>query len=269
MDWLLAKAGLHPGDIRCVALHFRHGLYRRAVPGALAHLLHPATARRAIPRARSLLTVAGNEHGRLELLRRRFPNATVTQVLHHRAHALTAFAASGFPEAAVLVVDSLGETQTTTIARGRLSDTGVPEWEVVRELADPASLGYAYGAITQHLGWRKADEEGTVMALAALGDPARFAGLFQRAIRLTDRGFALDPRLFPLRVISSRWSRISPGVHRSDLPGAPSRRGGHPGPHGSGGGAAATAPRRCCCTWPRSPAPRPARTGCASAAASR
>ena len=210
VDWLLAKAGLHAGDIRCVALHFRHGLYRRAVPGALAHLLHPATARRAIPRARSLLTVAGNEHGRLELLRRRFPNATVTQVLHHRAHALTAFAASGFPEAAVLVVDSLGETQTTTIARGRLSDTGVPEWEVVRELADPASLGYAYGAVTEHLGWRRGDEEGTVMALAALGDPARFAGLFQRAIRLTDRGFALDPRLFPLRVISSRWSRISP-----------------------------------------------------------
>lgn len=130
--------------------------------------------------------------------------------ISRRSHALTAFAASGFPEAAVLVVDSRGETQTTTIARGRVSDAGVPEWDVVRELADPASLGYAYGAVTQHLGWRKADEEGTVMALAELGDPARFAGLFRQAIRLTGRGFALDPRLFPLRVVSSRWSRISP-----------------------------------------------------------
>jgi carbamoyltransferase len=210
VDWLLSKAGLYPGDIGCVALHFQHDLYRKAAPRALAHLLHPATARRAIPRACSFLTVAGNEHGRLELLRGRFADAALTQVLHHRAHGLTAFAASGFREAAVLVVDSLGETQTTTIAHGRLGHTGVPAWKLVRELADPASLGYAYGAITQHLGWRKADEEGTVMALAALGDPARFRRLFQRAIRLTDHGFALDPRLFPLRVISSRWSRVSP-----------------------------------------------------------
>ncbi|MGH3422376.1 MAG: carbamoyltransferase N-terminal domain-containing protein, partial [Streptosporangiaceae bacterium] len=155
------------------------------------------------------LTVAGNEHGRLELLRGRFPYAMLTQVLHHRAHGLTAFAASGFDEAAVLVVDSLGERQTTTIAHGRLDRSAVPRWDLVRELADPASLGYAYGAVTQHLGWRKADEEGTVMALAALGDPARFAGLFRQAIRLTDHGFTLDPRLFPLRVISSRWPRVS------------------------------------------------------------
>ena len=80
VDWLLAKAALRPGDVSRVALHFRHGLYRRAAPGALAHLLHPATARRAIPRARSLLTVAGNEHGRLELLRRRFPKLLLRSV---------------------------------------------------------------------------------------------------------------------------------------------------------------------------------------------
>lgn len=210
IDWLLSEAGLDPGDIAAVALHFQHDLYRKAAPTALAHLLHPATARRAIPRARSLLTVAGNERGRLELLRGRFPHATIHQVLHHRAHGLTAFASSGFDDAAVLVVDSLGETQTTTIARGRLDRRGVPSWQIVREFGDPASLGYAYGAVTRHLGWRKADEEGTVMALAALGDPARFADLFQRAITLTSGGFSLDPRLFPLRVISSRWGRVSP-----------------------------------------------------------
>ncbi|TMR30877.1 carbamoyltransferase [Actinomadura geliboluensis] len=210
IDWLLREAGLGPGDIAAVALHFQHDLYRKAAPAALVHLLHPATARRAIPRARSFRTVAGSERGRLELLRGRFPAAAIHQVLHHRAHGLTAFASSGFDEAAVLVVDSLGETQTTTIARGRLDRRGVPSWQTVREFGDPASLGYAYGAVTRHLGWRKADEEGTVMALAALGDPARFADLFQRAITLTSGGFSLDPRLFPLRVISSRWGRVSP-----------------------------------------------------------
>ncbi|MEO5877935.1 MAG: carbamoyltransferase C-terminal domain-containing protein, partial [Streptosporangiaceae bacterium] len=191
-----------------VALHFQHDLYRKAAPRSLAHLLNPATARRAIPRARSFRTVAGHEHSRVRTLSSQFRTATITQVLHHRAHGLTAFAASGFEHAAVLVVDSLGETQTTTIARGRLDD-GVPLWELLREQTDPASLGYVYGAVTQHLGWRKADEEGTVMALAALGDPTRFRDLFNRAIRLTPDRFALDPRLFPLRVISSRWSRTS------------------------------------------------------------
>lgn len=209
IEWLLTRAGLYPDDVETVALHFRHDHYRRAVPRALAHLLHPATVRRAFPRALSFLTVAGNEQARLDLLRGRFPDAAITQVLHHRAHGLTAFAVSGFADAAVLVVDSLGETQTTTIARGRLDASGVSSWDLVRDLNDPASLGYAYGAVTQHLGWRKADEEGTVMALAALGDPDRFAGLFTQAIGLTSGGFTLDPRLFPLRVISSRWPRVS------------------------------------------------------------
>jgi carbamoyltransferase len=210
VDWLLSTAGLDGGDVEFVALHFQHDLYRKAAPAALHHLLRPATFWRAIPRARSLRTVAGNESARLEFLRDRFPGATIIQVLHHRAHGLTAFAASGFEEAAVLVVDSLGETQTSTIGHGSLDPAGTPQWDLAHEVVDPASLGYAYGAVTQHLGWRKADEEGTVMALAALGDPDRFAALFQRAIRLTPEGFALDPRLFALRVISSRWPRLTP-----------------------------------------------------------
>src|SRR5699024_9649796 len=60
-----------------------------------------------------------------------------------------------------------------------------------------------------HLGWRRGDEEGTVMALAALGDPGRFRALMREAIPLTDRGFSLHPRWFPLRVLSSGYPRIS------------------------------------------------------------
>jgi carbamoyltransferase len=177
-------------------------------PAALAYLARPVAARWAIPRYRSYCAVARNDHDRLTLLTGRFPRAVIHQVLHHRAHGLTAFAASGWEEVAVLVVDSLGETQTTAIARGHL-DGAVSVGDLALEVKDPASLGYAYGAVTQHLGWRKADEEGTVIALAALGDPQRSRVLFTEAIPLTAHRFALDLRLFPLRVLSCRWPRVS------------------------------------------------------------
>src|SRR5437868_3258299 len=32
VTWLLSKAGLSPGDVETVALHFQHDLYRKAAP---------------------------------------------------------------------------------------------------------------------------------------------------------------------------------------------------------------------------------------------
>jgi carbamoyltransferase len=63
--------------------------------------------------------------------------------------------------------------------------------------------------VTEHLGWRRGDEEGTVMALAALGDPARFRDLMRDAIPLSDTGFSLHPRWFPLRVLARGYPRVS------------------------------------------------------------
>jgi len=141
--------------------------------------------------------------------RERFPRARVAPVLHHRAHGLYAFASSGYTAAAVLVVDGLGEVQTTTIAAGLLGTGGGYRTTIMEDLTDPVSLGYAYGAVTEHLGWRRGDEEGTVMALAALGDPSRFRTLMRGAIPITERGFGLDPRWFPLRVLSRDYPRVS------------------------------------------------------------
>jgi carbamoyltransferase len=72
--------------------------------------------------------------------------------------------------------------------------------------------------VTEHLGWRRGDEEGTVMALAALGDPTRFRPLFARAIPITDIGFALDPDLFALRVLASRYARIGDAFTAATCP---------------------------------------------------
>lgn len=209
VDWLTAEAGLAPEDIDVVAYNFQGPRYFAAVAEAPKWALSSATRAQALPRAAGFAKVGVRTMRRLRSLGHRFPQARVHPVLHHRAHQLTAFAASGWDEAAVLVVDSLGETQTTTIGRGRLHAAGRPGVELLQALRDPASLGYAYGAVTEHLGWRRGDEEGTVMALAALGDPARFRGLFEQAIRTSGTGFTLDPSVFPLRVLSSGHARTS------------------------------------------------------------
>ncbi|MEV2274573.1 carbamoyltransferase C-terminal domain-containing protein [Nocardiopsis sp. NPDC049922] len=206
--WLLEHADVAASEITSVAYNFQPGLYREGVLSSLSHLLRSSTRSRALPRANSFRKVHRRATERLANLADRFPQADVVGVEHHRAHGIYAFAASGYESAAVLVVDSLGETTTTSIARARLEGDGV-RYEPVALISDPASLGYAYGAVTQHLGWRRGDEEGTVMALAALGDPARYRGLFQKGIRTTGDGFALDPSLFPLRVVSSRYPRLS------------------------------------------------------------
>lgn len=203
---LLGEHGIDPGDVEAVAYHLDGRRFRSAIPASLPFLLRPAAAGRVVPRIRSFARVQSKFNERMAHLATAFPNARVCPIQHHRAHGLYAFSASGFESAAVLVVDSLGEVQTTTIATAD-AEHG---WRQMWEQRDPASLGYAYGGITEHLGWRRGDEEGTVMALAATGDPARFRALLRRAIVLTNSGIGLDHRLLPLRVISSRFPRTSP-----------------------------------------------------------
>jgi carbamoyltransferase len=217
VSWLLSEAGLTPDQVDVVGYNFQPGRYLSAVVDMPGQLLTPATRHRTLPRAASFVKVAARTRTRLQRIGHRFPSAQVVPVLHHRTHGLYAFASSGYDDAAVLVVDSLGETQTTTIGHGRRIGTSV-DYCIFTAIDDPASLGYLYGAVTEHLGWRRGDEEGTVMALAALGNPARFRDLFARAVCITDTGFALDPNLLPLRVLSHQYPRLSPAFVAATCP---------------------------------------------------
>ena len=210
VDWLLDEAGVSAARVDYVAYNFRPRLYLSAVPGAAGMLADPATRQRAVARSASFAKVAIRTAARVRSLEHRFPSARVRPVVHHRAHQLYAFEASGFADAAVLVADSLGEVGTTTIAHATTSGHGRPDLAQRWQLNDPASLGYVYGAVTEHLGWRRGDEEGTVMALAATGDPDRFRSLFEQSIRLSGRGFHLDPGVFAVRVLSTGYPRLHP-----------------------------------------------------------
>jgi len=92
--------------------------------------------------------------------------ARVRFVDHHLAHAISAFAFSGFADAAVLVLDGRGAWEATSLwhARdGRLEHVWTIPW--------PNSLGLFYAQFTNYLGFQPYSDEWKVMGLAPYGEP--------------------------------------------------------------------------------------------------
>ncbi|OON82747.1 carbamoyltransferase family protein [Streptomyces tsukubensis] len=85
---------------------------------------------------------------------------------HHESHAAGGYFTSGFDEAAVVVVDAIGEWDTVSVwsARG----TSLTKVASVRY---PHSIGLLYSAFTQRVGFRPNEEEYIMMGLAAYGTP--------------------------------------------------------------------------------------------------
>ncbi|MCZ6464610.1 MAG: carbamoyltransferase [Proteobacteria bacterium] len=110
-------------------------------------------------------------------------------VPHHLAHAASAFWSSGMDEAAVVIVDGMGETECSTIWRGR--DKSL---ERLDRVAFPNSLGEFYAAFTEYLGFRVYQQEGKLMGLAAYGGPdPELAEKMDRVIRIEDERYQIAP----------------------------------------------------------------------------
>ena len=111
---------------------------------------------------------------------------------HHHSHAASAFYPSPFEEAAILVMDGVGEWATTTVGVGRGN-----EIELLREIRFPHSLGLLYSAFTYYLGFKVNDGEYKLMGLAPYGEP-RFVDLIHEHLisLLEDGSFRMDMRYF-------------------------------------------------------------------------
>jgi carbamoyltransferase len=111
---------------------------------------------------------------------------------HHLSHAASAFYPSPFQDAAVLVMDGVGEWATTSLAIGSGNDL-----KIHKELHFPHSLGLLYSAFTYYTGFRVNSGEYKLMGLAPYGEP-KFAGLIlEKLIDLKDDGtFRLDQAYF-------------------------------------------------------------------------
>jgi len=85
---------------------------------------------------------------------------------HHLAHAISAYAFSGFDDAAVLVLDGRGSWEASSLWHGR-TGTLKHVWTVPW----PNSLGLFYAQFTQYLGFQPYSDEWKVMGLAPYGEP--------------------------------------------------------------------------------------------------
>lgn len=111
-------------------------------------------------------------------------------VPHHRAHAASAFYSSGWEEAAIVIIDGMGETESTTIWHGR--GLGIKRLDKV---GFPNSLGEFYAAFTEFCGFDIYSQEGKLMGLAAYGGPnAEVAAKMARMFRVTSEGYQVDSR---------------------------------------------------------------------------
>ena len=87
-------------------------------------------------------------------------------VEHHLAHAISAYAYSGFDDAAVLVLDGRGAWEATSLWQGRDG-----KLEHIWTIPWPNSLGLFYAQFTYFLGFTPYSDEWKVMGLAPFGEP--------------------------------------------------------------------------------------------------
>ncbi len=124
---------------------------------------------------------------------------TVQYVPHHLSHAAAAFYSSRYTDAAVLVVDGVGEYETTSVWHATAG--GLVQ---KKALHYPHSLGLLYSTMTAFLGFRVNDEEYKVMALAAMPTDVTvdLSPLVRRAV---DGSFTLAMEYFRFRAGGRMW----------------------------------------------------------------
>jgi carbamoyltransferase len=95
-----------------------------------------------------------------------FPNSKIVNFKHHYSHACAGYYTSKFDDATIVVLDAIGEFETTSIWVGN--------GEKIKKIYSkryPFSFGLFYSAFTEYIGLKPNEEEYIMMGMAAYGDP--------------------------------------------------------------------------------------------------
>ena len=88
---------------------------------------------------------------------------------HHLSHAAAGFQTSRFDEAAVVVIDAIGELDTISIYSAFYDKNGCAQYKKVWGQKYPHSIGLFYSAITKAIGLRPMEDEYVTMGMAGWG----------------------------------------------------------------------------------------------------
>jgi len=125
--------------------------------------------------AREALVLGERTPGNIRQLEKLGPK--VIAVEHHMAHAGAAYYESGFKEATVITCDGWGENASNILCEAK---NGSIEKISYSNTFD--SLGYYYGSITKHLGFKPHRHEGKILGLAAFGNADATLALMRKMI---------------------------------------------------------------------------------------
>ncbi|MBZ5595290.1 MAG: carbamoyltransferase [Acidobacteriia bacterium] len=175
----LSEAGLSLGDVDEIAHGFDYAPYREL------YSLDPITAK--------LYDEVFAKDVLLAQVKRclpAFPAERVHQVGHHLSHAASAFFTSGWDECLVIILDAMGEVQSTSVYQGRQGSL-----RSLCEISANDSIGILYSLVTLHLGFDFNADEYKIMGLAPYGNPERFRPFFEREVQLRKNGTMRIPML--------------------------------------------------------------------------
>lgn len=142
------------------------------------------------------------------------PAKNILFVSHHQSHAASAFFASPFQEAAILVMDAVGEKSTTTCWLGKNN-----EMEMVSEINFPHSLGMLYSAFAYFCGFKVNSGEYKLMGLAPYGQPKYKNIILSELIDLKEDGsFKMNMDYFgyctDLKMTNKKFEKLFGGPAR-------------------------------------------------------
>ena len=106
-----------------------------------------------------------NENNVKTYLRQFSINAPIEYSNHHESHAAAGYYTSGYSDATILCIDSIGEFETLTIWEGKGDKI-----KKVFSQSYPHSVGLWYSAMTQRVGLKPNEDEYILMGMAAYGN---------------------------------------------------------------------------------------------------
>lgn len=118
---------------------------------------------------RSRLLIRGGLGSLRPSFKKFVPNVPVKEFMHHESHAAAGYYTSSFDDAVVVVLDAIGEWETSSIWVG--------EGQSLKKIWSkkyPYSFGLFYSAFTHLLGLKPNQEEYIMMGMAAYGDSSRY-----------------------------------------------------------------------------------------------